>query len=982
MKRVLLLLLTALSTLFIILFISHWKSDDSHFSSYSKEDDEDEEHEDGVEKAAFQDFLMTRDPSLNAVPTERMTEARKRMEEINTSVFRTGQTARTSAFSWQERGPNNVGGRTRAILVDQNDPTGNTVWAGGVSGGLWKTTNFKTSCTWTKVNDFFDNLAISCIAQDPSNLQTIYFGTGEGWLNSDFVRGLGIWKYDGTIWSQLSSTNNSTFYYVEKIVVNSSGTAFAATRNGGVRRSTNGGISWSAVLSNGVNGGSTTRAADIEIASDGNIYASLGIFNHDGIYRSSDNGSSWTKIYSSASDEYRIELACTPGNADVIYALIHGANGSDGISGNNDDNGIKKIMSTSNATGATPTWTDLTTPSWCDQGSTSNDFTRNQAWYDLIAAVDPNDDQVVYIGGVDILKTTDGGSTWSQVTQWATGCTSLPNVHADIHNIQFVGSSSTNMIVGCDGGVYYTTDAGASFTDKNGGYNVTQYYGVALDPASGSNMMIAGAQDNGTHFFNSSGINSVLEISGGDGGFCFIDQTNSSVWITSFTGSVFNLFRSNGSYIKSTTDNNGRFIDPADYDNTLNVLYYGADVGKYGRFKNVESGVASFSVKDISAATGSRQVSAVKVDPNNASTVWLGCSTNGVTSIAPNLVKVTSADATTPVATAFAGPTLPSNAYISSIDIEPGNSNHMLLTVSNYGVASVWESTDGGTTWSSLDQNGVNLPDIPVRWGIFIPGGYNARTASTAASTGGIMLATELGVWTTSTSSGTSTVWTSNNTGLANVRVDQLALRSSDKLVAAATHGRGLFTTLLLSSPLPVTLINFDGLLQQKNILLQWTTSSEFNSDHFDLEKSFDGTSFQKIATVPAAGNSNSLERYSYLDQEPPSEMNYYRLKMVDEDRHALYSDIKLIRNAGINQNIYVLGNPFSNEISFRFAKIPQTAVKVKLVNIEGKILLTSEYEKLSQQQITFNSSRLIPGNYILQVEADQKIFNKQIVKQ
>ena len=465
-------------------------------------------------------------------------------------------------------------------------------------------------------------------------------------------------------------------------------------------------------------------------------------------------------------------------------------------------------------------------------------------------------------------------------------------------------------------------------------------------------------------------------------GFAFIDQTNSSVWITSFTGSVFNLFRSNGSYIRSTTDNNGRFIDPADYDNSFNVLYYGADVGKYGRLKNVESGAAGFSVKDISAATGSRQVSAVKVDPNNAATIWLGCSTNGVTSIAPNLVKVTSADGTTPVATTFTGPSLPPKAYISSIDIEQGNSNHMLLTVSNYGAASVWESTDGGTNWTSLDNNGVNLPDMPIRWGIFIPSGYNARTASTAAATGGIMLATELGVWATSTSNATSTVWTSNNTGLANVRVDQLVLRSSDKMVAAATHGRGLFTTLLLSSPLPVTLVNFDGLLQQKNILLRWTTSSEFNSSHFDLEKSFDGTSFRKIATVPAAGNSNSLERYSYLDQEPPSEMNYYRLKMVDEDRHALYSDIKLIRNAGINQNIYVLGNPFSNEISFRFAKIPQTAVKIKLVNIEGKILLASEYQKLSQQQINFNSSGLIPGNYILQVETDQKIFNKQIVKQ
>jgi hypothetical protein len=275
----------------------------------------------------------------------------------------------------------------------------------------------------------------------------------------------------------------------------------------------------------------------------------------------------------------------------------------------------------------------------------------------------------------------------------------------------------------------------------------------------------------------------------------------------------------------------------------------------------------------------------------------------------------------------------------------------------------------------------VNLPDMPVRWGVFIPGGYNARTTATAA-TGGIMLATELGVWTTSSSNGSTTIWTSNNSGLANVRTDQLVIRSADKLVGAATHGRGVFTTILLTGPLPVTLLNFNGSLKQQNILLEWSTSSEFNSSYFELEKSPDGINFREIANIPAAGNSNSLMQYSYLDKEPPSEINYYRLKMVDINGHALYSEVKLIRNSGIDQNIYVMGNPFKNVIAFRFAKTPRTAVRVRVINMEGKIVMASEFNSLQQPQLSFNSSNLVSGVYVLEAETDGRIFKKQIVKQ
>ncbi len=948
------------------------------------------ENEDGMLKAWHQEFLMTRDPALNFVPTEKIITAKQKMEENGI----TSRLTNTASLTWQERGPNNIGGRTRALLADRSDATGNTVFAGGVGGGLWKTTNFKSaSPTWSVVNDFFSNIAITCIKQSPTNASEMYFGTGEGFGNIDAIQGLGIWKSTdgGANWTQLSSTTNLSD--IEDIEFDDNGYLYAATRSTvaslrGVVRSTNNGTSWTQVLKDPIPT-AITRAADLKRAANGDMYATLGIFSTGHIFRSAANGTntgingSWTDITPSSiitNKDQRIEIALAPDYPTRIYA----------ISQDSTTDGVGSLFRSDNSGGS---WTTLTSASWCDQGSSTNtDFSRGQAWYDLALAVDPNDSNTVLAGGVVVEKSTNSGASWSQMTRWTNGasCTAAPVIHADIHDIQFLNSNE--LIICSDGGIYYSSNGGTSFTNKNGGYNVTQYYGMAVSPTSGSNTMIAGAQDNGTHLFNATGINSVSSITGGDGGFCFIDKTNSAVWITSNPDGIFNIYRSNGTFAASrgTGNANERFIDPADYADTANILYCGDVDGRYGRLLNVESGITSYNTVNVSASMGSnRQVSCVKVDPGDETTIWLGCSLaeDATANVAPILLKVMNADksvggpAPHPSATAFAGPSLPAGAYISSIDIEPGNSNHMLLTVSNYGVASVWESSDGGTSWSSLDNNGVNLPDMPVRWGIFIPGGYNARTTSTAA-TGGIMLATELGVWSSSSSNGTSTVWTSDNSGLANVRVDQLVLRSSDKLVAAATHGRGVFTALLLSSPLPVTLLNFDGYLQQKNVLLQWTTSSEFNSSHFELEKSFDGKNFRQIARITAAGSSNSLKQYSFLDGEPPSEMNYYRLKMVDVNGHALYSDVKLIRNSGLNQDIYVLGNPFKNEISLRFAKIPQTIVKIRLVNMEGKILLTSEFEQLAQTQISFNSSKLIRGAYILHVETDGKIFNKQIVKQ
>ena len=184
-------------------------------------------------------------------------------------------------------------------------------------------------------------------------------------------------------------------------------------------------------------------------------------------------------------------------------------------------------------------------------------------------------------------------------------------------------------------------------------------------------------------------------------------------------------------------------------------------------------------------------------------TVWIAgydtISKANNTPLLPIIIKVTNANTSTPTATVATtinytlNGAIPLNgAYVSSIDVDPENSNHILVTLSNYGIASVFESTNCGTSFSNIEGN---LPDVPVRWGMFVP-----STAYIAGYTGGgILLATEIGVWFTQFTDGTKTSWSPQNTGLPNVRTDMLRYRASDHLLVVATHGRGLFTTTLTS---------------------------------------------------------------------------------------------------------------------------------------------------------------------------------------
>ncbi len=670
---------------------------------------------------------------------------------------------------WRERGPDNVGGRTRAIMWDPNDSNNKRVFAGGVAGGLWVNEDvLNPNSSWRALDDFLANMAISDLVFDPTNTQVFYAGTGEGWFNGDAVRGLGIIKSEdgGQTWDFLSSTDDDGFRYIQKIVVTSAGTVLAATRdatagvdNGGIFRSTDGGANWSRVLE--------ARGADIEIAANGDIYASRGIFSTGSVFKSTDDGENWSDVTpTGGTNPARIELATAPSNSDVVYAMAH----------NRDTNGIDYVQKSDDA-GAS--WTIVALPTHndgCDEDAT--ELTRGQAWYDLILAVSPTDENVIIAGGVDLARSSDGGTTWTQISEW-TNCSGLEDVHADHHQIIFRPDNPNEALFGTDGGIYYSPNAGLAsnpnFSVRNKNYNVTQFYAVAADNVSGSAYFLAGAQDNGTQQFRSDLGVSTFEVVGGDGAFAHIDQEDRSFQLASTQNGGVRHSSDGGSSFQFVGSAGGEnFINQSDYDNTAGILYSTAAADQIGRIENVKSSSPG-SPTAIAVDLGGRQTSALRANTNTANRLFVG--TEG------GLVyRIDDANAATPTSTDITS-NITSVGNVSSVDVGTTD-DELIVTYSNFGETSVWYSTDGGATWVNKDDTGSGLPDIPVRWALFNP-----------ENTAQVLLATELGVWSTNDITASNPDWAPTNEGLSNVRCDMLQYRAADGLVVVATHARGVFTT-------------------------------------------------------------------------------------------------------------------------------------------------------------------------------------------
>jgi photosystem II stability/assembly factor-like uncharacterized protein len=299
----------------------------------------------------------------------------------------------TKSLNWKERGPGNVSGRTRGIIVDPDDPALNTWFAGSVGGGVWKTTNAGGS--WTNLTAAVGNLATSTIAMAASNHNVIYAGTGEGFFNADQIDGTGIWKTTdkGTNWEQLLSTaDNNLMQNITRIIVDPSNenillvsatpgyhyTASANYPHSGIFRSTNGGASWNMVYDAGY------YSVEDLISNPDRFNTQYATINSLGVIKSLDGGLTWKKMSNGIGPVQRMEIAMAPSDTSTLYFSAEG-----GVSGS--------ILYVTDNGGAN--WFALSDTTGIDR-----DWLGGQGWYDNTIAVDPYDKNSVYVGGVSIFR--------------------------------------------------------------------------------------------------------------------------------------------------------------------------------------------------------------------------------------------------------------------------------------------------------------------------------------------------------------------------------------------------------------------------------------------------------------------------------------------------------------------------------------------------------------------------------------------------
>jgi photosystem II stability/assembly factor-like uncharacterized protein len=739
--------------------------------------------------------------------------------------------AKSSAATWQARGPWNVGGRTRAIALDINNE--NIIVAGSCSGGMWRSTD--QGQTWTRTSDPNKYESVSCLAQDTrtGHTGTWYYGSGEAYgasasASGAYYLGNGIYKStdNGQTWSVLPSTTTNNFTGFDSwadiswnVAVNKAdmvNDVVYVAAYGGIYKSLDGGASWT--LAKGTFGGSDSYFTDVAVTSAGVIYATLSSDgSQKGIYRSTD-GITFTDITPASfpATYNRLKIGICPDDERQVYIVGNtpGAGYPDtNYLGDIEWNSMWKYNYISgDGSGAGGNWRNLSN----NLPSTGGLFDKfqTQGSYDIVVKVKPGDSNTVFLGGTNVYRSTSGFKDNTHTTfvgGYKQGAT-LPvvdlylNHHPDQHELIFLPSNPNKMISSNDGGIFMTNDNTSGtvvWNPLNNGYLTTMFYTCAMDHATTTDIVIGGAQDNGSWYTNSANLTTPwVTPRGGDGSYCAIADNEAAYYFSIQNGKMMRAKLNASGAVDSFARIDPRggkgylFINPFVLDpNNNNIMYLAG--GKYLWRNDNLSGIPYASNWDSittnwiqfpdSVPTGGATITALAISKTPANRLYYGTSSKRV-------YRIDNANSGTPTATDITGTSLSAlfpTGYVSSIAVDPNNADHVMVAFSNYSVYSIFYSEDGGGSWSKIAGN---LEQSPTGSG----GGPSVRWVSIIPVANGTvyMAGTSTGLYATTQLFGNGTYWTQQaHNEIGYDIVDMIDYRATDGLVVVATHSHGIYST-------------------------------------------------------------------------------------------------------------------------------------------------------------------------------------------
>lgn len=667
--------------------------------------------------------------------------------------------------AWQLAGPTNIEGRISVIAIHPTNQQ--IVYTGTANGGVWKSTNFCQS--WVSVFDNQNTSSIGALAIDPVNPNIIYCGTGEANSLRSYYPGTGMFKSTdaGVTWTNIGLANTYSFGNIvinplntQEIYAAAVGSLRRKNLERGLYKSTNGGTTWTLPLFHSDSVGCIDVVLDPVTPSK--VFAAMwerqrreDYIKYGGpmtaLYKSTNSGANWTAVTggfpSNDATLGRISLDICKSNPLVIYALTAYANGN--------SRGLYKT------TDGGTTWTLI------NSGVASS---SNYAWFNRICKVSPTDANNVYCGGLDMYRSTNGGTGFSFVSA----------SHVDHHAVAYAPSNSNYVVIGNDGGIDYSTNGGSSWLASTT-LPITQFYAGDIS-FTNPNVIQAGAQDNGTNRTLTGGTGDWSSIYGGDGFYTLVDYNNSqNVYAESQNGGLGRSTTGGnyGSYMNATSGLLGAGTSMTNWStpyildkNNPSIAYCGTYV-----MHRSTNGMASWTPISPDLTNGHIQnlgtITTVDVSKSNPNVIYCGTddanvwvTTNGGT----NWTKINNG--------------LPYR-WVTRVTIHPDSANICYVTLSGYKVdstgAHIFRTTNYGNTWTSISGN---LPNAPINDVLIDPADYKTLYIGTDIA---VMYTTNLG-----------TSWQVLGTGFpTNVPCHDLTFHQPTRTLVVWTHGRSAYKIIL-----------------------------------------------------------------------------------------------------------------------------------------------------------------------------------------